>query len=75
MIIVESASNEISRRRSTGFVNSSDSPLTRVFEPTANALLARTANETIIASKLRVRGKATVKTIMLSFPLFRKFWI
>ena len=69
MIIIKSASNEISRRRRTGFVDSTDSPLSAIFETTADALFTRTTNETAIASKLRVRGKATVKTIML-FSIF-----
>nr|DAM63930.1 MAG TPA: hypothetical protein [Microviridae sp.] len=71
MVVVESTRNEISRGRSTGFVNSSDSPLTGVFKPAANALLARTADETAIVSKFRVRGKTAVKTIML-FSVFRE---
>ena len=62
MTIIKSASNEISRRRRTGFVNSTDSPLSTIFETTTDALFTRTTNETAIASKLRVRGKATVKT-------------
>lgn len=46
-------------------MNSSDSPLTRVFEPTADTLFARAANETTVVSEFRVRAEASIEGIML----------